>query len=387
MSSVLVRSPAYTTRSGFEYGRTFSDSSYTLEPLYEDSKNAAVIGDHKSNYPYARSGGKIVENTPRVTYEKWIEGTHVYTDVVKTADIRILGAGVLGYRPGNPDYDNSVSESLTKALNSLVPDSIALGADLGEGDQVVKMFLSNAQTLAKAITHAKRGNWSKVGTVLGLSKKSILSGAFPANKWLEYQYGWKPLMSDLHDGQQKLHEKIQKGHTFESTGTSSSSVHDERVIYGVLVKTILNCSVKTVIGVRVTNTIARDINSWGLLNPLSIAWELVPFSFVVDWIMPIGNTLSALTATAGLQFTGGYRNTKATWTNRITSGNTADNTPSNGTISPGAVSWQSFSFNRDPLNGFPLPRIYVSNPFVNKKGEIKVNRVLNGLALLRTQVR
>lgn len=32
----------------------------------------------------------------------------------------------------------------------------------------------------------------------------------------------------------------------------------------------------------------------GLTNPLSVAWELIPFSFVVDWFLPIGKYLDAL---------------------------------------------------------------------------------------------
>jgi hypothetical protein len=48
------------------------------------------------------------------------------------------------------------------------------------------------------------------------------------------------------------------------------------------------------------------LNSLGLLNPLQVAWELVPFSFVVDWILPIGSFLEAATGTIGTTFDSGY---------------------------------------------------------------------------------
>jgi len=36
--------------------------------------------------------------------------------------------------------------------------------------------------------------------------------------------------------------------------------------------------------------------SLGLYDPLSVAWELVPFSFVADWFIPIGTYLDNLAA-------------------------------------------------------------------------------------------
>jgi hypothetical protein len=36
-----------------------------------------------------------------------------------------------------------------------------------------------------------------------------------------------------------------------------------------------------------------------------VAWELVPFSFVLDWFIPIGSYLSQLDASAGMEFLGG----------------------------------------------------------------------------------
>jgi hypothetical protein len=33
--------------------------------------------------------------------------------------------------------------------------------------------------------------------------------------------------------------------------------------------------------------------SLGLVNPLEIAWEVVPYSFVVDWFLPVGSYIAA----------------------------------------------------------------------------------------------
>lgn len=40
----------------------------------------------------------------------------------------------------------------------------------------------------------------------------------------------------------------------------------------------------------------QEIRGWlssvGLTNPLAVVWELIPFSFVIDWFLPIGESLS-----------------------------------------------------------------------------------------------
>lgn len=45
---------------------------------------------------------------------------------------------------------------------------------------------------------------------------------------------------------------------------------------------------------------------FGLLNPLSVAWELMPLSFVADWFLPIGSYLSGFDANLRFDVTSGY---------------------------------------------------------------------------------
>jgi len=60
------------------------------------------------------------------------------------------------------------------------------------------------------------------------------------------------------------------------------------------------------------------MDSIGLVNPAAILWELVPYSFVVDWIVPIGQFLENISAGVGLRFLSGYRTewTKSAFTHR-----------------------------------------------------------------------
>jgi hypothetical protein len=53
------------------------------------------------------------------------------------------------------------------------------------------------------------------------------------------------------------------------------------------------------------------LSELGFTNPLSLAWEVLPFSFVVDWSLPIGEYFNLLDADHGWSFRGGSTSTKA----------------------------------------------------------------------------
>jgi hypothetical protein len=47
---------------------------------------------------------------------------------------------------------------------------------------------------------------------------------------------------------------------------------------------------------RIKADLYEDISvarSLGMVDPLQVAWEIVPYSFVVDWFLPVGSFLSA----------------------------------------------------------------------------------------------
>nr|UUW21433.1 MAG: maturation protein [Hangzhou fiers-like virus 1] len=237
------------------------------------------------------------------------------------------------------------------------------------------MLGSNAILLWRSLLAAKRGNFREIPDILRMSRKSVLSGAFPANRWLEYQYGWKPLVSDCYDIYNKLQSVVER--PLYIYGNTWSPVTNDRDYnsgsFKVIQKEEGGVRVKLCASIR--NSFARDMNSWGLINPLSIAWELVPFSFVVDWGIPIGNTLSSLTATAGLDFVWGFESTlkKSRW-------NLSYNLdPVTGYVveAPGSYSWRRTRFDRRTLKGFPLPDIY------GEDGPFSTTRIANAIALAK----
>jgi hypothetical protein len=135
---------------------------------------------------------------------------------------------------------------------------------------------------------------------------------------------------------------------------------------------------KAFIQYKINSTLSNTLTQFGLANPLSLAWEILPYSFVVDWMLPIGPWLSNLDYTNGLSFDHGWINYKANdevkgelvnyssvvdgWTRNWTNGN------SSGT---------AMVFHRDALGDFPSPPLpRLKNPF----SPIHVSEALSLLA-------
>jgi hypothetical protein len=158
------------------------------------------------------------------------------------------------------------------------------------------------------------------------------------DSYLEYRYGWRPLMYDVESIVKALHHKYNQRLTSRATRTASDSASlvtsgsSGGVSISLNVSTSYEYTVRA--GVLYEHTLASD-NAWGtrLSDIPSAAWELVPFSFVVDWFVNVGDYISALTPKAGV-------NTLGSWV--------VEKTKISTTRTPGAASYQDWICDRSP---------------------------------------
>lgn len=186
---------------------------------------------------------------------------------------------------------------------------------------------------------------------------------FLGDLWLEYSYGWKPLLSDVYSHAEALAEYmvqhqnvVRREYARAQSAQEKSSKGDVSADWAYFRYTKI--SKRGQVGVRYSNENVNPANVFGLLNPLQVAWELVPFSFVVDWFLPIGNAIESLSATDGLTFHSGYESYFVEARNDWTSfGNKPYGSADNrwvpyGVLKSGKVEIQ---FNRSQIFNFPSP--------------------------------
>lgn len=196
----------------------------------------------------------------------------------------------------------------------LLNQKVDLLTALGETKSTLEMLGNAATDLFKLYRHVKRGNIRGVKKVLsgrGIDRalKSTWKNKPVQNRWLELQYGWSPLIGDIKTAYEHFASpRIALPLVYKcvkSTITRKNkwdprepNWHDSKGSYFAVIKTACYYSVE--------DPKLRERAQWNLaVNPLLTAWELVPYSFVVDWFLPIGDFLAQTGSSAGLRFISG----------------------------------------------------------------------------------
>jgi len=350
------------------------------------SKPPPNHGDHKTPMNWGRLCGNVVANEPaslhRIVHEG--EGEHrrvlidVYVDNYFTENDYVP----FSFTVPNPGSGNAFDASRTKALNKLKPDSSGWGENIGQGKKTIEEFATLASHFAQALLALKKGNLKLAATnLVGLpGKKRNLRSAqkTAADLWLQYQYGIRPVLQDIHDLHKSVIDILKKPLPFEVHKTEISTYERHNGPGDVWAYDAVSvASHRTQLNALITNPMTYLLDSAGLINPAEIAWELLPWSFAIDWFVPIGQTLKATTVGVGLEDNGGWTTSRTdsslTW-KRIISSETGDGYRYS---SPGNYVEKQSSFNRACFTSWPAPAFYANeNPY-------KTERALNAIALIR----
>lgn len=205
----------------------------------------------------------------------------------------------------------STSAALAAARNRLKAKHVDLGVAFAERKATSRMLGDTAKRLANAVRSLQRGNFRNAARQLGITGRTgAPRGANWTNHWLQLQYGWKPLLSDVYGACDALSKRPLSD--WRVTAKAARTDHDTFVYnsppdsgsFGNLAGSCLVVAERQRgVFVRLDaipeNDLTMSLTSLGVTNPLLVAWELVPYSFVVDWILPVGSWLDSLDALLG----------------------------------------------------------------------------------------
>lgn len=142
----------------------------------------------------------------------------------------------------------------------------------------------------------------------------------PLDIWLEYRYGWRLLVRDIYDSLCAISDAQRMGLTasikvrhyqgYEGTtlwrSDQTSKFNSSLIQADCLEK--WSTYREVVLTLKYLDQNSRQIatlQQFGVTNPLNLVWELIPYSFVLDWFIPVGEYLSQLDMFIGKTFQGG----------------------------------------------------------------------------------
>lgn len=160
---------------------------------------------------------------------------------------------------------------------------------LGELPETARMVVDPIIDVLQAYRLARKGKFSKARKVLeDRSGRRIPIDKGAASNWLALRYGWIPAIQDSYNAAEAYH-------LWKTTYPS----HFTRVRSKAKIETpafIPSCSARgfnrTSLSIILKTSFELEVQSTlGFGNPAILAWELLPFSFVVDWAYDVGTWL------------------------------------------------------------------------------------------------
>lgn len=282
----------YGTYNAWRYSYTGSKSFLSSAESYDSVDLKVTRGHPTPGFHKRKRAGELLPFTSFEQYE--LKGSvlasiyDVATSNYPTSGSKDVWEAQRYSEQGNLDITEQYMRDIVSAYESAGQTSLqAAAANLyQEGRWDALTFLTELPAVIDMFQSLGR-------KLLALIRKK--PPGMPWNLWLEGRYGWRTLLFDFKSFSEMIQDidgdrarrRVRSGMQFsttESTDTAFSNVafncvhRDTRSIY-----------------VSVRGTIVSDISLPDLqLNPLITAWEVVRFSFVIDWFLGVGRSLAAI---------------------------------------------------------------------------------------------
>lgn len=295
-----------------------------------------VIGDRRNATPYAAVTvytGSVSSGWSTYRGPGWQPHTK-YKGVVRFSPL--FSTGVFGISPSSysrnltvPSKDVTWARSL--AASNALSAEFSLLTTLAEMKSTVEGIADIAAKLARSAASLKKGRFKAALRHLGysphdisvlrnkartdLSDRGKSAADVVGNAHLTYRYGIMPIIYDL-DALKKLWEEgVGSTHYFVVKGlTKRKNTRREAKGTADEYEVDDNYQVRFKACYKVDSRRLAMLSLLGATDLLGTIWELVPYSFVVDWALNIGDFLRGLQAPIGMSYFGGHVSVKGTTT-------------------------------------------------------------------------
>lgn len=217
------------------------------------------------------------------------------------------------WKPNGTSFDTEWSTSLIgvendlglKALVKIADAKVNIAVAYAEAHKTSKLIYDTASRIDRAYRAFRRGDLKGIARNLGITPSKL------HNSWLEYKYGWMPLLMDVKGAAEffaqqqvvrpprftvvatkEIVKRSFKPFTYSAPGFGGPETATELIERRWDGKVKITC--------ELSSPHLSELQQIGVTNPALVAWELVPFSFVFDWFISVGDWLTGLTALQGV---------------------------------------------------------------------------------------
>lgn len=272
-----------------------------------------------------------------------------------------------------------INDTALKALVKIADAKVNIAVSLKEASKTSDLILDRANRIYRAYRSFRRGNFRDVARNLNLTPKTV------HKTWLEYKYGWTPLLMEVKGAAEFFAQQSLGGRPPRFSVSAVTVDKTDKTEVGALegwnkmTRTITytrKCRVK--IECEVSNPTFNQLQQLGVTNPLLYAWEIIPYSFVFDWFVSVGDYLTGISALHGIT----VRRSMQTWEKQLGWSRSGFQNPSGNIrayeslITGNYRAYQRYAYSVDPSSYYP--------PLGNG---LSFQKLVTGLALLRSNSR
>lgn len=211
-----------------------------------------------------------------------------------TGTVSSCWGGSPNFEPLPPGkLDELRTNSLKRVLGKYKLHDFNMATFLGELPETVGTVADSALAIFRSYREVRKGRFGKAVKILrdinSSRDRDFSIDKYASSNWLALRYGWIPLIGDAFSAAEayeatsgasrKKRKKFFRGRSkfvrkarAPTAGPSSRTVHYDQVLLR-------------------TEAQPTTLQSLGFSDPELVAWELVPFSFVVDWFYSVGTYL------------------------------------------------------------------------------------------------
>lgn len=198
-------------------------------------------------------------------------------------------------------YGSGSEDAVNRARNKFISglgERAEMAVNLAERRQAVDMMAKRLMTMYHSLKLLRSGRALAAARRLGIryTRKPYVAVEDAANLWLEWHFGWSPLLADIHTGIEILSNPFRRVKV-KGRGSCGWSYNSgvQGTPYQWFTTSVGNWKAQVGAVAYTENPNLLLATELGIINPAVIAWELVPFSFVVDWFVPVGQYLNSYT--------------------------------------------------------------------------------------------